>query len=158
MQPSNFLDQMYDEIVTVLKGVMDPNNTSSPLFQNTDSTWNIYDGSQQDFTGTPAAVLIPSDGPKSVFQSNYMNKRGYGYYIFIVMDTELSGYATTRKNMRLITDGILDSLDRSNMLNNVIDILEASTFKWIEEEGAKGVQIVAPLEVSAYKLVQTATS
>ncbi len=158
MQPTTVLNQMYNELVTVLQGVMDPNNATSPLFQNTDSTWNIYDGPQQDYTGTPAAVLIPSDGPKSTFQSNYMNKRGYGYYIFIVMDTELSGYATTRANMRLITDGVLDSLDRSDMLNNVVDILEASTFKWIEEEGSKGVEIIAPLEVSAFKLVQTATS
>lgn len=158
MTPTTALNDIYNEIVIVLKTVVDPKNTGSNLFENTDSTWNIYDGPQTQWTGTPAAIIIPADGPASKFQSNYQNIRGYGFYVFIAMDTEITNYSQTRINMRLITDGILDSIDRSNMLNNTADIVEAMSLKWIEEETATGVNIVAPLEIVAKKLVTTATA
>ncbi len=158
MTPTTALNDIYNEIVTMLKTVVDPKNTGTFLFENTDSSWNIYDGPQTQWTGTPAAIIIPADGPASKFQSNYQNIRGYGFYVFIAMDTEITNYSQTRINMRLITDGILDSIDRSNMLNNTADIVEAMSLKWIEEETATGVNIVAPLEIIAKKLVTTATA
>lgn len=154
MQPSSYLNQIYTQLVSVLQNVVDPNNTSSKLFQNTDSTWNIYDGPQTDFKGTPAAVLIPLPGPESVFETYGQNKRGYGYGVLLVMDTEVTGYLTSRQNMRLIVDGVLDALDRSNNLNQTVDILKATSMKWTEEESALGVSIVAPLEINAVKLIQ----
>lgn len=154
MQPSTILDDIYNQLVTVLENVADPTNTGSKLFQNSDNSWNIFDGPQTDYKGTPAAVLIPLPGPESVFETNYMNKRGYGYGVLIVMDTEVTNYSSTRKNMRLIVDGVLDALDRSNMLSGTVDILKATSLKWTEEESALGVSIVAPLEISAVKLIQ----
>lgn len=156
MQPTTTLDNIYDELVTVLKDVADPNDTNTKLFQNSDDSWNIFDGPQTDSLGTPAAVLIPLPGPASKFESNYLNKRGYGYGILLATDTEVTNYPETRKNMRLIVDGVLDALDRSNMLNGTVDILEAASLKWTEEESTLGVSIVAPLEIHATKLVQTA--
>jgi|GEM_PF-4631947 len=154
MQASTILDDIYNQLVTVLENVADPINTSSKLFQNADNSWNIFDGPQTDYKGTPAAILIPLPGPESVFETNYQNKRGYGYGVLIVMDTEITNYMSSRKNMRLIVDGVLDALDRSNMLNGVVDILKASSLKWTEEESSLGVSIVAPLEINAVKLVQ----
>lgn len=156
MTPSTNLDDIYAALVSMLEDVADPQAPDTKLFQNSDSTWNIYDGPQSDYTGTPAVVLIPLAGPGSKFQSNYQNRRGYGYGILIVMDTSLTNYATSRHNMRLIIDSVLDALDRSDMLGGVVDILEAASLKWTEEESANGVSIIAPLEVSAVKLVQTA--
>lgn len=164
MQPSTTADDIFNEIVAVLQTVTDPADNAQLLFSNVNNTtnplgkWEIYDGTQTTFQGTPAAVIIPADGPKSKFISNYENKRGYGYYIFIAMDTEIVNYFTTRKNMRLITDAILDAFDRSDMLNDKVDILEATTFKWIEEEATDGYNIIAPLEIDAYKTVQTAVA
>lgn len=158
MQPSTILDDIYNQLVTVLKNVVDPINTGSKLFQNADNSWNIFDGPQAEYKGTPAAVLIPLPGPESVFETNYQNKRGYGYGVLVVMDTEITSYAASRKNMRLIVDGVLDSLDRSSMLNGVVDILKASSLKWTEEESTLGVSIVAPLEINAIKLVQSAVT
>ncbi len=158
MTPTTALNDIYNEIVTLLKAVIDPNNAGSFLFENTDSTWNIYDGPQTTWTGTPAAVIIPADGPPSKFQSNYQNIRGYGFYVFIAMDTEITNYSQTRINMRLITDAILDAVDRSNMLNNTADIVEAMSLKWIEENNANGVNIVAPLEIVAKKLIMSAVA
>lgn len=151
---STNLDNIYNQLVAVLKTVTDPNNASALLFQNSDSTWNIYDGPVTGWAGTPAAVIIPSDGPGSKFVSNYENVRGYGFYVFIAMDTQIANYAATRKNMRLITDVVLDAIDRSDMLNGSADIVEAVTMKWIEENGTNGVNIVAPLEVKARKTVE----
>ena len=150
---TNF-EAIYNAIVSVLQTVADPNNATSMLFENTDSTWNIYDGPVTDWKGTPAAVIIPSDGPASKFVSNYENIRGYGFYVFIAMDTTIANYVTSRANMRLIVDAVLDAIDRSDMLNGTADIVEAVTLKWIEEEGANGVNIIAPLEVLAKKTVQ----
>lgn len=158
MTPTTTLNDLYNEIVAVLKTVVDPTDTATYLFQNTDASWNIYDGPQTQWTGTPAAIIIPADGPASKFESNYQNIRGYGFYVFIAMDTELTNYSQTRINMRLITDGILDAIDRSNMLNNVADIVEAMSLKWIEEESSTGVNIVAPLEIVAKKLVMSASA
>lgn len=150
---TNF-SNIYNQIVSTLQTVVDPNNAGSMLFENTDGTWNIYDGPVTEWKGTPAAVIIPSDGPKSKFVSNYENERGYGFYIFVAMDTTLANYLTSRTNMRLIVDAVLDAIDRSNDLNYSADIVEAVTLKWIEEEGANGVNIIAPLEVQARKTVQ----
>lgn len=157
MQPTTALDDIYNELVTILKDVADPNATSNKLFQNTDTSWNIFDGPQSDYQGTPVAILVPLPGPQSVFESNYMNKRGYGYGIWLVMDTEITNYAASRKNMRLIVDSILDALDRSNMLNGVVDILRAVSLAWTEEESAQGVAIVAPLAINAEKLIQASS-
>ena len=145
---------IYNAIVSVLQTVTDPNNAGSMLFQNTDSSWNIYDGPVTEWKGTPAAIIIPSDGPASKFVSNYENMRGYGFYIFVAMDTTLANYIASRSNMRLIVDAVLDAIDRSNMLNYSADIVEAVTLKWIEEEGSNGVNIIAPLEVKATKTVE----
>ena len=145
---------IYNAIVSVLQTVTDPNNAGSWLFQNTDSSWNIYDGPVTEWKGTPAAIIIPSDGPASKFVSNYENMRGYGFYIFVAMDTTLANYIASRSNMRLIVDAVLDAIDRSNMLNYSADIVEAVTLKWIEEEGSNGVNIIAPLEVKATKTVE----
>lgn len=158
MTPTTALNDIYDAIVSLLKTVPDPTNTSSLLFQNTDLTFNIYDGPQTQWTGTPAAIIIPADGPTSKFESNYQTIRGYGFYVFIAMDTTLANYTSTRMNMRSITDGILDAIDRSNMLNNTADIVEAMSLKWVEEESTTGVNIVAPLEITAKKMVMTAIS
>jgi hypothetical protein len=151
---TTILDDTYNEIVTVLQSIVDPNATSTKLFQNTDSTWNIYDGAKTEFTGTPAAVIIPADGPASKLYSNIENYRGYGFYIFVAMDTTPTNYSLTRKNMRLIVDAVLDALDRSDYLNANLDVVQAASLKWIEEETSTGVNIVAPLQITGQKTVQ----
>lgn len=146
---------MFNALVTVLESVADPSDATTSVFQNTDGSWNIFDGLRTDPTGTPAAFIIPADGPKSKFLTSNMNERGYGFYLFVVMDSMETTYAQSRINMRLITDSILDSIDRSNMLNETADILDASTFKWEETETSSGVNIIAPFELMAVKLIQT---
>jgi hypothetical protein len=144
---------MYNALVTALQGVADPNNPTSPLFQNSDNSWNIYDGRQTD-TNTPAAMIVPADGKPSEFATSTENYRGYGFYIFVVMDTTIPNYAATRANMRLIVDSVLDAIDRSGMLGGTADMLQAASFRWLEEETANGVNIIAPLEISAQRTIE----
>lgn len=151
---SQNLDNMYNALVTALQGVADPNSASSPVFQNIDSSWNIYDGARTEPAGTPAAFIVPADGPNSEFATSAENYRGYGFYIFVAMDTELTNYAITRKNMRLIVDTVLDAIDRSGMLAGTADMVQAASFKWIEEETATGLNIVAPLLITAQRTVE----
>ena len=151
---STTADDIYNQLVVVLKTVADPNATSSPVFQNADSSWNIYDGTVTEYTGTPVAILEPADGPESEFATSAEDYRGYGYYIFIRMDTEVTTYLTSRKNMRLIVDSVLDALDRSKMLNGVVDIMKAATFRWLKENSATGVTLIAPIQITAQKTIE----
>jgi hypothetical protein len=150
---STFMDDMYNAIVAILETVADPNNTSSPVFQNADNSWNIFDG-RQEAVNTPAAMIVPSDGVPSEYATSNEDYRGYGFYIFIVIDTIPANYAATRKNMRLIEDSVLDAFDRSGMLNGVADILQAASTRWIEEETGNGLNIVAPITLSAQKTIE----
>ncbi len=149
---TTILNDTFNEIVTVLKGITDPAG-STLLFENTNTTWNIYDGTRTEFTGTPAAVIIAADGPTSKLYTNYENFRGYGFYVFIVIDTTITNYAATRINMRLIVDAVLDAIDKSNFLSGNLDVVNAASLKWIEEEQANGVNIVAPLLITGQKTV-----
>lgn len=147
-------NDMYTQLVTVLQGVMDPLNGTNPVFENTDNSWNIYDGTVTEYTGTPAAILEPADGPESEFATSAENYRGYGYYVFIRMDTMTATYLTSRQNMRLIIDSVLDALDRSKMLNGTVDILKAATFRWLKENSATGVTLIAPILITAQKTIE----
>jgi hypothetical protein len=49
---------------------------------------------------------------------------------------------------------VLDALDRSDYLNANLDVVQAASLKWIEEETSTGVNIVAPLQITGQKTVQ----
>jgi hypothetical protein len=152
---STNLDAMFNALVVALQTVPDPNAGGTFVFQNADNTWNIYDGRQTD-TNTPAAMIVPADGVPSEFATSAENYRGYGFYIFVVMDTTTDTvvYTQTRKNMRLIVDSVLDAIDRSGMLSGTADMLQASSFRWLEENTANGLNIIAPLQISAQRTVE----
>lgn len=151
---SQNLSNMYAQLVVTLKTVADPNQSNSMVFENSDNTWNIYDGTQTEYAGTPAAILEPTDGPQSEFATSAENQRGYGYYVFIMMDTTPTNYLTTRQNMRLIVDSVLDAIDRSGMLGGTMDFVNAASFRWLKENTATGVNIVAPLLITGTRTIE----
>jgi hypothetical protein len=144
---------MYNALVMVLQGVADPNNADTPVFQNSDESWNIYDGRPTE-TNTPAAMIVPADGKPSEFATSSENYRGYAFWVFIVMDTVSDEYAASRVNMRLIVDSVLDAIDRSGMLGHTADMVQAASFRWLEENTTTGVSLIAPLQIQAQRTIQ----
>lgn len=119
-----------------------------------------------DFTGVPAATIVPSDNT-SDYATSTQNMRVYAFFVDIYFPIESvgGGYANAFTTMRQLVDIALDAFDNSNDLNlankygssydTICDFLRPVPAAWAMVETAAGDMLTARITLQCAKTVDT---
>lgn len=142
-------------------------NVLTQLTINTDTIFaQIEEFPTTNFTGTPAATIIPSDNT-SDYATIVQNFRTYAFFVdlFVPVKGVGGGYADAFATMRQLVDTALDGFDNSNDLNlnntygssydTVCDFLRPVPSTWAMVETNAGDMLTARITLQCAKTVNT---
>lgn len=142
-----------NELVTVVSGVQKDGQAAFEF---------VVGKGQTDFNGYPSVSITPAPGGiESDYSTNVHNHRRYLFDIHIINpieDTDIATYDARTDELMDLVDLVLDALEATVDLNNVVDFIDPVPTRFFETSTARGPALVAPVRVVARKDVLTGTS
>lgn len=96
-------------LLAKLQGITDGTNTVLE---------NVTDNPKLEFTGYPAAIIVPSDGD-SDWETNSEDVRAYPFDIIIYDETQKQGISSAIDNLMNTIDYVLDSFASDKTLTGI---------------------------------------
>jgi hypothetical protein len=117
---------------------------------------DILERASNKFSGFPSATIVPGE-TNSDYSTTDQNQRTYVFFIYVYLSAEaLDGSAAdiAWANIRDIIDLVLDSLDRSDDLDNACEFLHPVPMQPFETaESGSGAVLVAPIRLECIKTI-----